>query len=130
MPLVELLWRRETEGQTFDSPDCVALINVCAGRPAKFRIKTCTALQAIKDLRWDFLRAARSFKSGSTRNTLAWVHHQGSVLAAGEGDVALFLREAVILAILIRYPELVYEHQMNWRCWILNMGITSRCCGF
>ena len=35
---------------------------------------------------------------------------KGSVLAAGEGDVAQFLREAVILAILIRYPELVYEY--------------------
>ena len=31
-------------------------------------------------------------------------------MAAGEGDVAQYLREAVILAILIRYPELVYEY--------------------
>ena len=35
---------------------------------------------------------------------------KGSVLAAGEGDVAQYLREAVILAVLIRFPELVYEY--------------------
>jgi len=115
MPLVELLWRRETEGQTFDSPDRKAALDKrLRGSTSQIQDQNLRSHydQAIKDLRWDFFRAARSFKSGSTRNVLqtAGASTKGSVLAAGEGDVAQYLREAVILAILIRFPELVYEY--------------------
>ena len=115
MPLVELLWRRETEGQTFDSPDRKAALDKrLRGSTSQIQDQNLRSHydQAIKDLRWDFFRAARSFKSGTTRNIpqQAGASTKGSVLAAGEGDVAQFLREAVILAILIRYPELVYEY--------------------
>jgi len=115
MPLVELLWRRETESQTFDSPDRKAALDKrLRGSTSQIQDQNLRSHydQAIKDLRWDFFRAARSFKFGSTRNVpqQAGSSTKGSVLAAGEGDVAQYLREAVILAILIRYPELVYEY--------------------
>ena len=114
MPLVELLWRRETEGQTFDSPDRKAALDKrLRGSTSQIQDQNLRKHydQAIKDLRWDFFRAARSFKSGPKRNIVqqAGASTKGSVLAAGEGDVAQYLREAVILAILIRYPDLVYE---------------------
>jgi DNA primase len=115
MPLVELLWRRETEGQTFDSPDRKAALDKrLRGSTSQIQDQNLRSHydQAIKDLRWDYFRAVRSFKSGPTRNIPqhAGASTKGSVLAAGEGDVAQYLREAVILAILIRYPELVYEY--------------------
>ena len=61
MPLVELLWRRETEGQTFDSPDRKAALDKrLRGSTSQIQDQNLRSHydQAIKDLRWDF--SARS----------------------------------------------------------------------
>ena len=114
VPLVELLWRRETEGHSFDSPDRKAALDKrLRGSVGQIQDQNLRSHyeQAVKDLRWNFFRATRTYKPGSTRNAPQPVgaSTKGSVLAAGEGDVAQYLREAVILGVLIRYPNLVLE---------------------
>jgi len=124
VPMVQLLWSRETEGKDFDSPERKAALDK-ALREKIMLIKDPSIRshygQAIKDLRWNLFRAK---SKGPTRADRDWGKQgkpwnnkapQGpsagaktSVLAtAQDGHATDHLREAVILAACISCPEAV-----------------------
>ncbi|SLN22613.1 DNA primase [Pseudooctadecabacter jejudonensis] len=120
-PMVQLLWQREIEGKVFDSPERKAALDK-ALREKIMLIKDPSIRshygQAIKDLRWDLFGAGRggSAQAGGPRRV--W-HPKGaklpaqastktSALAAG-AMVEDHLREAVIVAVLLRNPLIVNE---------------------
>lgn len=62
IPMVQLLWRRETEGRNFDSPERKAALDKALRQ--KIMLITDPSIrshygQAIKDLRWDLFRPAK-----------------------------------------------------------------------
>ncbi len=120
MPMVQLLWRRETEGQSFDSPERKAALDKTL-REKIGLIKDPSIRghygQAIKDMRWALFapkRNAPARQGGGAR----WSPRQdpwkrdvspvaaarSSALAAGTADED-HLREAVIFATLMATPE-------------------------
>lgn len=117
-PMVTLLWQRETEGKSFDSPERKAALDRDL-RTAIARIQDPSIRQhygeEIKRLRYDLFNPRRSGPSGGSGGRRPWkpggpVVQQttkGSLLAAASGDVEEVLREAVILATLITHPDLI-----------------------
>lgn len=121
-PMVQLLWRRETEGKNFDSPERKAALDKSL-REAIKRIRDPSIRshygQEIKDLRWQLFRPQRTapVRKGGV-NGRGWKAEPvgplpgttGSPLAAGtqSGDT---LREAVILATLLLHPTLVADFE-------------------
>ena len=120
IPMVDLLWRRETEGKNFDSPERKAALDKDL-RTAIARIQDPSIRshygQAIKDKRWELLRA-RPKGQGAARGS--WTPGKGrgwsqtppvlqstksSLLAMADDQAQEVLREAVILAVLIRRPD-------------------------
>ena len=127
IPMVELLWRRETEGETFDSPERKAAL--------EFALREKTRLiqdagirgyydQALKDMRWALfnnrkLNGAQKGKARlwSGRNLDPWKRDVSPV--AGSKNSALgvggahedHLREAVILATLLVSPDVALEFE-------------------
>jgi len=122
VPLVQLLWQRETDGKVFDSPERRAALDKKL-RSALARIQDpglrSHYAEELRNLRAEFFRpAARSGGRGgkpwgrpalpakplpSTRATL---------LATGDGpDIAERMREEIILAILLTHPALVAEFE-------------------
>jgi DNA primase len=119
LPMVQLLWRRETEGQVLDSPE----------RRAALDKRLRTALKLIRDpsIRGhygDAIRQLRAELFGNRRGGAMspWrgpggrprapaaplAATRGTLLAAARGDgVEDRLREAVILATLITHPALL-----------------------
>ncbi|WP_420568083.1 DNA primase [Thalassovita sp.] len=122
VPMVNLLWQRETEGKVFDSPERKATLDKALREKIKL-IKDPSIRshygQAIKDLRWDLFRQSRK-PSGGGRKWQDWRKPQtpvptsttrNSALAAAGDDVPNRLREAVILATLIRAPSIILEFE-------------------
>ena len=122
VPLVQLLWQRETDGKVFGSPERRAALDKKL-RSALARIQDpglrSHYAEELRNLRAEFFRpAARSGGRGgkpwgrpalpakplpSTRATL---------LATGDGpDIAERMREEIILAILLTHPALVAEFE-------------------
>ena len=120
IPMVDLLWRRETEGKNFDSPERKAALDKDL-RTAIARIQDPSIRshygQAIKDKRWELFRA-RPKGQGAARGS--WTPGKGrgwsqtppvlqstksSLLAMADDQAQEVLREAVILAVLIRRPD-------------------------
>lgn len=119
IPMVRLLWQRETEGQVFDSPERKAALD----KALRDKIKLISDPsirshygQAIKEMRWELFnprRAGGGSGGGSGRRSSAWgaprepwrreiapvATSKASVLAAGADQD--HLREAVILAVLV-----------------------------
>jgi DNA primase len=132
MPMVDLLWRRETEGRVFDSPERrAALDRRLAEKTALIRDPVLKGhyMQALKDLRWEMFRAARG-QAGAGRTAKAgrrpWGGPGGagapspprettrrSRLAAEGAGTALDMRQSVILVALLRQPDLVPEFDMR-----------------
>lgn len=121
IPMVSLLWQRETEDKVFDSPERKAALD----RALREKIKLITDPsirqhygQAIKDLRWDLFRPQKP-KSGTRKG--GWQKQppqsamratKSSVLAtAGDAHVTVHLREGVILAALICTPEVAEDFE-------------------
>ncbi len=111
-PMVALLWRRETEGKTFDSPERRAALDKTL-RAAIGRIRDPSIRahygEEIRRLRFD-LFGHRSKGQRPARGQPAPVHPvtRGTILAAAADDsVADRLREAVILATLALHPTLI-----------------------
>ncbi|UWQ06839.1 DNA primase [Aliiroseovarius crassostreae] len=124
VPMVDLLWRRETEGRVFDSPERKAALDKdlreVISRISDPSIRAHYA-QAIKDMRWDLFRARP--KSGKTdwNNKGDWKARRGSgkaqnpvlpttkssLLAGGSSEAELLLSEAVVLAVLVLRPDLL-----------------------
>lgn len=119
-PMVQLLWRRETEGRVFDSPERKAALD----KTLRERIRTIQdpSLRShygeeIKRLRWELFRAPSKPGKGPYRRAFAQTlakpseGTRASLLASGGQDVEIRLREAVILAALIATPDLISEFE-------------------
>lgn len=125
MPMVRLLWQRETEGRVFDSPERKAALD----KALRDKIKTIADPsirnhygQEIKELRFQLFRPQRAAsgqrRTGGPRTGGGFGKWQpapvplpstkSSALATGTGDtVTHMLRESVILAALITCPQVV-----------------------
>ncbi len=115
-PMVQLLWTRETEGKTFDSPERKAALDKSL-RAALTRIADPSIRshyeEDVKRLRWDLFNSRR--RSPQPRRKGPYVAPpenarsvtKGSLLAQGSGPVGEIVIEAVILATLITHPALV-----------------------
>ena len=128
--MVALLWRRETEGRSFDSPERRASLDRALGQAVR-RIGD-ASLRAhytdeLKRLRWELFNPRRggpaprrraasvplgraerarleeAVRFGQARETAA----RASALVTGGDAVTEAMREAVILATLIRHPALL-----------------------
>ncbi len=133
VPMVDLLWRRETEGKNFDSPERKAALDKDL-REVISRITDPSIRahygQAIKDMRWELFRARPKggqgdwkgdWKGKGGRSKGDWKAGRGfgkgqdpvlpttkSSMLAGSGDEAeLLLCEAIVLAVLILRPDLL-----------------------
>ena len=121
LPMVRLLWQRETEGKTFDSPERKAALDKALR--AKIGLIRDPGIrshygQHIKDLRWELFRAKRTFTpiKGGTRAKPRWDAPQApaaptkaSLLVAAGDRGEMQMREAVILCILAANPQLLGE---------------------
>ena len=117
-PMVTLLWRRETEGRSFDSPERKAALDKTL-RAAIARIADPSIRghygEEIKRLRLDlFGTRARATWVPLPRGTRlvpplqnALAATKGSLLATAPDRIEDVLREAVILATLITHPTLI-----------------------
>ncbi|MEL6959583.1 MAG: DNA primase [Pseudomonadota bacterium] len=119
-PMVNLLWQREIEGKTFDSPERKAALDK-ALREKIMLIKEPSIRshygQAIKDMRWALFgnRQQGGQRPGWTPGKGKWgaklppqTSTKSSILAGGQGAEDQ-LREAVILAVLIRNPDILAD---------------------
>ncbi len=126
MPMVQLLWQRETEGKTFDSPERKAALDKTLRDKIKLIADPSIRShygQAIKDMRWA-LFSNRKPTARKTSQRGAWTSRQdpwkrdispvatskSSALGAG-GAHEDHLREAVILATLIVSPHIATEFE-------------------
>ncbi|MCM2560781.1 DNA primase [Lutimaribacter sp. EGI FJ00015] len=118
LPMVQLLWARETEGQVFDSPERRAALD----RVLREKIKLISDPsirshygQAIKEMRWQLFNPRRSNNGGRGQGR-KWqppgtpqASTKSSLLAAADSRVDDHIREAVILATLIATPSVIDE---------------------
>ncbi|MBF9030220.1 DNA primase [Rhodobacterales bacterium HKCCE3408] len=106
-PMIDLLWRRETEGRTFDSPERRAALDAALGRAIS--VITDSNLRhhydrELKDRRWQFFRNTSRPNRRAAPEVAPRPETAGSPLVAGSaGD----LRAPLILAILAHHPGLI-----------------------
>ncbi len=127
IPMVQLLWRRETEGKTFDSPERKAALDKALRE--KIKLITDPSIrshygQAIKDMRWELFSNRKPASNAPQRrqqnrpyqrNQAAWQRDvmpistsKSSALGTG-GAHEDVLREAVILATILATPAVLPE---------------------
>ncbi|WP_306152914.1 DNA primase [Roseovarius sp. MMSF_3281] len=120
MPMVQLLWQRETEGRNFDSPERkAALDKALREKIMLIRDPSIKAHygQAVKDLRWQLFNPRRSggqsgFKPGKWQPIpTARASTKTSLLVAAGDEARVQMREAVILATLICCPSICDEFE-------------------
>src|SRR6056297_2286086 len=120
MPMVQLLWQRETEGRDFDSPERKAALDKALREKIKLiRDPSIKAHyeRAIKDLRWQLFNPRRSGGQGQRRSgkwqptPTARASTKTSLLVAAGDEARTQMREAVILAALVCCPELCEEFE-------------------
>lgn len=125
LPMVQLLWRRETEGRVLDSPERKAALDKALRQ--KIGLIQDPSIrshygQEIKDLRWQLFNAGRRgggagrkpWKPGQKRwnpPETARAGTKSSLLASAGDEAALLMREAVILATALQTPEVVHEFE-------------------
>ena len=135
IPMVQLLWQRETEGKVFDSPERKAALDKTLREKIKLirdpSIRNHYG-QAIKDMRWALFSTRKAAAPRSAGNR-AWNGKQdpwkrdvspvatarSSALAGAAADED-HVREAVILAAMIAAPSVAVDfetplEQMNSR---------------
>jgi DNA primase len=122
-PMVQLLWQRETESRSFDSPERrAALDKILRGHLARITDASIRShyTDEIKRLRSGLfsLGQNRPFQPGPWRGRAknappggALASTRSSLLAQGAGPVEESLREAVILATLILHPALIHRFE-------------------
>ncbi len=116
IPMVQMLWQRETEGQVFDTPERkAALERVCREKTALIRDPSLRGHyeRELKDLRWRLFNPRRPWTPKGKWPPVPQVQTatKSSLLVAA-GDAAQdYLREAVILAVLISHPELARDFE-------------------
>jgi len=134
-PMVTLLWQRETEGRSFDSPERKAALDKALREKIKL-IRDPSVRQhygqAIKDLRWQLFNPRRSSsrpwtpgqKPGqkygqpppvetSTRHSAIAGQSVRSLLSAADEDQLDHLRISVVLAVLMAHPGLLPEFESD-----------------
>ncbi|MEM7520028.1 MAG: DNA primase [Pseudomonadota bacterium] len=122
MPLVKLLWQRETEGRVFDSPERKATLDkVLREKIMLIRDPSLRSHygQEIKDLRWQLFRGQSAAKSGGRalwRGRAAPAAplpttKSSTLVAATDDQMTEHLREAVILAACISCPDIIEEFE-------------------
>ncbi|MFT5342320.1 MAG: DNA primase, partial [Paracoccaceae bacterium] len=118
LPMVRLLWQRETEGRVFDSPERKAALDKSLREKIKL-IRDPSIRghygQEIKNLRWELFTPKRTAKRakwtpGKKAPEPAMPGTKASVLAAGS-SAEDNLRVAVILASIIATPEIIGEFE-------------------
>ncbi len=120
-PMVKLLWTRETDGRSFDSPERKATLDKTL-RVALMRITDVSIrghyVEEIKRLSAELFgtrRAAKAFVPGLWRKAdplPALAVTRGSALGSASGEaVAEHLLEAVLLATLVTHPGLILLHE-------------------
>lgn len=118
MPMVDLLWQREIQGKVFDSPERRAMLD--KGLREKIAMIRDPSIRshygsAIKELRWALFGTGRqqlwSGQWGKKVKIDALSTTKQSALAQAADHVPGRLREAVILAALVKAPALVAEFQ-------------------
>ena len=117
VPLVQLLWRRETEGKSFDSPERKAALDrslreaIRKVRDPSLRRHYGDEVNRLRRALFDGARQTRrSFQPRGARFALPatpMVETKASALAAASGAFDEHLKEAVILATLVTHPGLV-----------------------
>ena len=121
LPMVQLLWQRETEGQNFDSPERKAKLDK-ALRDKIGLIRDPSIRQhygqAIKDLRWQLFRPQAKPRAGGAGPRRDWrapppaqPSTRASALVAGPDTITEHLREAVILGAVLTSPEIALEFE-------------------
>ncbi len=117
IPMVRLLWKRETEDKVFDSPERKAALDKALREKIKL-IKDPSIRQhygaEIKDLRWQLFnprrpyQARRAWKAPETAQATT----KSSVLARAQNDAELeHMRAGVVLAALVTAPQLTDEFE-------------------
>ncbi|MCR9126806.1 MAG: DNA primase [Rhodobacteraceae bacterium] len=120
LPMVQLLWQRETEGRVFDSPERkAALDKALREKIGLIRDPSIRAHygQEIKNLRWTLFNARQRPNAGGARR--AWALRgapmpptagtKASLLVSAGDGAQDSLREAVILAAVIATPGIAAE---------------------
>ncbi len=123
MPMVRLLWQRETEGRVFDSPERKAALDK-ALREKIMLIKDPSIRshygQEIKDLRWQLFRPQRSAPKPRTGGQGRWNAPEKGAISSSRASFLVSaqdpraterLREAAILATLATCPEVIEEFE-------------------
>ncbi|MBD0865527.1 MAG: toprim domain-containing protein, partial [Rhodobacteraceae bacterium] len=119
VPIIKLLWQRETEGKVFDSPERrAALDKNLRDKLKQIRDPMVRShySQEIKTLGWSLFRAALAGNRRSGWNQLKNTScpapgTKASLLAAGDEQTTEQLRIAVILASLIDTPVILREFE-------------------
>ncbi len=130
MPMVSLLWQRETEGHVYDSPERKAALDKTLREKIKLiqdpSIRSHYG-EAIKELRYQLFRPVRqdrqaqgrrgSFAKGKWEPPLAMgmSETKNSLLAGATDQMQDSMRIGVILAVLLRHPQLCeeFEHALE-----------------
>ncbi|KIC47434.1 DNA primase [Ruegeria sp. ANG-S4] len=122
IPMVKLLWQRETEGKVFDSPERKAALDKSLRE--KIRLIRDPSIrshygQEIKDLRWQLFRPQRQPQNRNWQPRGKWQPQQPaspgartSFLASSE-NADIQLREAAILAIAVLNPDVVVQFEQQ-----------------
>ena len=121
LPMVQLLWQRETEGRVFDSPERKAALDKALREKIKLiqdpSIRSHYG-QAIKDLRWELFSARRAAPQGQGGGRRKWnapdpatPAAKASLLVAAGDAASVQMREAVILATLVCCPDVLEEFE-------------------
>ncbi|MFC3616050.1 DNA primase [Lutimaribacter marinistellae] len=126
IPMVRLLWQRETADKVFDSPERKAALDKALRERIK-QIKDPSIRahygQEIKDLRWQLFRPQRNQSQWTPQGKrgkwapppVASPETRASILASKGEDTLVRVREAVILATAILTPQVIvhFEHQIE-----------------
>ncbi|WP_095590046.1 DNA primase [Actibacterium ureilyticum] len=115
-PMVQLLWQRETEGKSFDSPERKAALDkdlrAVIGRIKDPSIKRHYG-DEIKNLRWQLFNprreggARKPWRGRKAPQPALSATKSSALVSAGQGFED-YLHEAVILATLITHPGLLH----------------------
>lgn len=122
LPMVQLLWQRETEGRVFDSPERKAALDKVLRDKIKLIADPSIRShygQAIKDMRWELFSNRKPASSGQgpykrrkwNAPDPAMPSTKASMLVAAGDAAQVQMREAVILATLICCPDLLDEFE-------------------
>ena len=124
IPMVHLLWRRETDDKVFDSPERKAALDKILREKIKLIVDPSIRThygEAIKQMRWELFSAHKKSKPAYNQGQRAtWSRNQErwqrdispmaaskmSALGSGAADVD-HMREAVILATLLSTPSVI-----------------------